>query len=532
MTDLRTRARDHLWLHFTRMHGYEPPVIVRGEGCYLWDDEGKRYLDALAGSSGQHRLLVRRGDRSGRARADARVAVLHQLVVRASRAIELATELARLAPGDIDRAFFVSGGSEAVESAWKLARQYHAARGERRWKAVSRRTAYHGTTMGALSINGIPALRAPFEPLVPDVVHVRNTNRYHRPPTRPRRNSPRSSRRPRRGDRRPGRRRWRSSSSSRCRTPAARSRRPRVLPGRAGDLRPLRDPALRRRGDHRLRPRRRLVRQRAVRHRARPDHLREGPLVGVRADRRGARRRLASSSRSTSGTAMYAHGITFGGHPVQRAVALKNLEIMEREASSTDVREHEDGFRAQLATLLELDDRRRPARRGLPLGARAREGRGDARRHSRTRSPRSCCAGSSGLSSSSAVSSAAPTTGATRSSRSGRRWSRGRRNYSEMVGNLGEVLTDAWREDQLMATTVVYPGSTRRRSRKKRRASSSSRCGASTWSSSRSVAFVGLDTLGTVASNGPQGFFWLVALRCSSSLRTCSSWPRWGAPSR
>ena len=98
------------------------------------------------------------------------------------RAIELAHELAAARARHINRAFFVSGGSEAVESAWKLARQYHMANGERRWKAVARRTAYHGTTMGALSINGIPALRAPFEPLVPDVIHVRNTNRYHRPP--------------------------------------------------------------------------------------------------------------------------------------------------------------------------------------------------------------------------------------------------------------------------------------------------------------------------------------------------------------
>src|SRR4029078_6267339 len=84
------------------------------------------------------------------------------------RAIELATEVASLAPGDLTRAFFVSGGSEAGESAWEVARQYHAARGERRWKAVSRNVAYHGTTMGALSIHGIPALRTPFEPLVTD----------------------------------------------------------------------------------------------------------------------------------------------------------------------------------------------------------------------------------------------------------------------------------------------------------------------------------------------------------------------------
>ena len=98
------------------------------------------------------------------------------------RAIELAAEVASLAPGDLNRVFFCSGGSEAVESAWKLARQYHAARGERRWKAIARRIAYHGTTMGALSINGIAALKTPFEPLVPDALHVRNTNRYHRPP--------------------------------------------------------------------------------------------------------------------------------------------------------------------------------------------------------------------------------------------------------------------------------------------------------------------------------------------------------------
>ena len=76
--------------------------------------------------------------------------------------------------------FFVSGGSEAVEAAWKLARQHHTARGERRWKAIARRVAYHGTTMGALSINGCAELRIPFEPLVPDVLHVSNTNRYHR----------------------------------------------------------------------------------------------------------------------------------------------------------------------------------------------------------------------------------------------------------------------------------------------------------------------------------------------------------------
>src|SRR5436309_4671165 len=180
--DLRAAARDHLWLHYTRMKGYEPPVIVRGEGCYLWDDQGKRYLDALAGL-----FSVNIGYSYGEEIGQAALAQMRELPFYTNwsyahpRAIELAHEVAQLTPGDLNRVFFVSGGSEAVESAWKLARQYHQARGERRWKAVSRRLAYHGTTMGALSINGVPGLRAPFEPLVPDVVHVRNTNRYHRP---------------------------------------------------------------------------------------------------------------------------------------------------------------------------------------------------------------------------------------------------------------------------------------------------------------------------------------------------------------
>src|SRR5256886_14372191 len=184
--DLQRAAREHLWLHFTRMGGYrdaEVPIIVRGDGCYLWDSNGKRYLDALAGLFSVN-IGYGYGDEIGRAAHEQ----MRELPFYTNwsyahpRAIELADELAALAPGDLNRVFFVSGGSEAVESAWKLARQWHAARGERRWKAVSRRIAYHGTTMGALSINGIAALRAPFEPLVPDVIHVRNTNRYHRPP--------------------------------------------------------------------------------------------------------------------------------------------------------------------------------------------------------------------------------------------------------------------------------------------------------------------------------------------------------------
>ena len=204
--DLQQAARDHLWMHFTRMSGYsstEVPIIVRGDGCYLEDANGKRYLDALAGL-----FSVNIGYGFGEEIGQAALAQMKELPFYTNwsyahpRAIELASELASLAPGDLNRAFFVSGGSEAVESAWKLARQYFLARGgkriegtdetrrdermgappPRKYKAIARQVAYHGTTMGALSINGIPALRTSFEPLVPEVRHVMNTNRYHRPP--------------------------------------------------------------------------------------------------------------------------------------------------------------------------------------------------------------------------------------------------------------------------------------------------------------------------------------------------------------
>src|SRR3954470_3289989 len=183
--ELRRSAEAHLWLHFTRMsaaRGEGLPIIVSGDGCYLEDSTGKRYLDALAGL-----FAVQIGYSHGEEVGEAAAAQMREPPFYTNwsyahpRAIELAAAVAELAPGDLNRVFFVSGGSEAVDSAWKLARQYHTARGERRWKAISRNVAYHGTTMGALSINGVPALRAPFEPLVPSVAHVHNTNRYHRP---------------------------------------------------------------------------------------------------------------------------------------------------------------------------------------------------------------------------------------------------------------------------------------------------------------------------------------------------------------
>jgi adenosylmethionine-8-amino-7-oxononanoate aminotransferase len=357
--DLEALAREHLWLHFTRMGAYADggmPVIVRGEGCYLEDQNGKRYLDALAGL-----FAVQIGYSYGEEVGQAALAQMRELPFYTNwsyahpRAIELAAEVADLAPGDLNRVFFVSGGSEAVEAAWKLARQWHTARGERRWKAVSRRIAYHGTTMGALSINGISSLRAPFEPLVPDVIHVRNTNRFHRP-----------------------------DGETEAEFTAF------LL----DDL----EEAIVAEGPETIA----MVIMEPVQNSGGAFTPPDGYWAGVRdiCDRYGillcadevicAFGRLGawfgsekydirpdivtcakglSSAYGAIGAvvatdrvfepfatdkAMFTHGMTFGGHPVQAAIALKNLEIMRREKIVEHVAANQDAMRATLAQLLDL----------------------------------------------------------------------------------------------------------------------------------------------------------------------------------
>jgi adenosylmethionine-8-amino-7-oxononanoate aminotransferase len=357
--ELQNAARDHLWLHFTRMSGFqddELPIIVRGDGCYLEDSNGKRYLDALAGL-----FAVNIGYGFGEEVGEAAAAQLRELPFYTNwnyahpRAIELAAEVASLAPGDLNRVFFCSGGSEAVESAWKLARQYHAARGERRWKVIARRIAYHGTTMGALSINGIAALKTPFEPLVPDTLHVHNTNRYHRPPEE---------------------------------TEAE------FTAFLLDDLESMIEHA----GPDTVA----MVIMEPVQNAGGSFTAPEDYWAGVReiCDRHGIllcadevitgfgrvgawfgserydiRPDLITSAKGLSsahaaigaliatdrvmepfleGKAMYLHGITFGGHPVQAAIALKNIEIMRRERLVEHVAAEQDAFHATLTQLLDL----------------------------------------------------------------------------------------------------------------------------------------------------------------------------------
>jgi adenosylmethionine-8-amino-7-oxononanoate aminotransferase len=182
---LQDLAKRHLWLHFTRMSTYaeqEVPVIVRGEGCYVYDEHGKRYLDGLSAlfcvNIGHGRADIAR---AGAVQA-AELGFFTNWSYAHPPAIELAARIAALAPGDLNRVFFTSGGSEAVESALKLARQYFKLTGKpNKTKVISREIAYHGTTMGALAATGITGLRQPFEPLMPGAHHVPATNTYRLP---------------------------------------------------------------------------------------------------------------------------------------------------------------------------------------------------------------------------------------------------------------------------------------------------------------------------------------------------------------
>ncbi|MDR8018900.1 aspartate aminotransferase family protein [Nesterenkonia aerolata] len=182
---LQHAAKNHLWMHFTRHGSYaeaDVPIITRGEGCYLYDSAGRRYIDGLGG------LFTSQLGHGRRDLAEAGAAQATQLEYMPlwsyahTPALELAERIAGYAPGDLNRVFLTNSGSEAVETAWKLAKQYYRRTGRPgKHKVISRFTAYHGTTHGALSITGIAGLKQDFEPLVPSTAHVANTNAYRAP---------------------------------------------------------------------------------------------------------------------------------------------------------------------------------------------------------------------------------------------------------------------------------------------------------------------------------------------------------------
>ena len=300
---LQEAARDHLWLHFSRHSVYEGgdmPVIVRGEGAYIYDSHGRRYLDGLAGLF-VNQLGHGRTELAEAAAKQAATLAFHPLWSYAHPgAIELAEKIAGYAPGDLNRVFFTTGGGEAVESAWKLAKHYFKLTGKpTKHKVISRAIAYHGTPQGALSITGIPGMKAPFEPLVPSTFRVPEHQLLPRSRARrrPRGLRPLGGRPDRRGHRVRGprhRRRGvpRAGAELRWLLPAA----ARLLPAGPRDLRRVRRAAGHRRGHLRVRPARPHVRRRALRLPARHHHLRQGPHLRLRPARRDDRQRPADGA--------------------------------------------------------------------------------------------------------------------------------------------------------------------------------------------------------------------------------------------
>jgi adenosylmethionine-8-amino-7-oxononanoate aminotransferase len=326
--------------------------MVRGEGCYVYDEHGKRYLDGLSAlfcvNAGHGRAEI--GD--AMARQARELGFYTTWSYAHPRAIELAAKIAELAPGDLNRVFFTSGGSEAVESAWKLARNYHRMNGQAgRTKIIAREIAYHGTSLGALAATGITALRAQFEPLTPGGCHVSNTNSYRWTE-----------------DRDPL---WAADAiEERIEFEGAETVAAVILEPvqNAGGCIPPQDGYFQRVREICDRHGVLLISDEVICSWGRLGHWFGCQRYGYQPDIVTTAKGLTSayapmgaaivSDRVAepfmSGTAMFAHGFTFAGHPMAAAAALANLEIFEREDLCGHVREKEPEFRQMLEGLRDL----------------------------------------------------------------------------------------------------------------------------------------------------------------------------------
>jgi adenosylmethionine-8-amino-7-oxononanoate aminotransferase len=355
-TSLQAVARRHLWMHFTRMGAYGPdaeiPIIVRGEGCYVYDEHGRRYLDGLSAL-----FCVNSGH--GRAElGDAAAAQARELGYYTNwsyahpRAIELAERIAGLAPEGLERVFFTSGGSEAVESAWKVSRAWHRLHGrQHRTKLIARDLAYHGTSLGALAATGLEGLKTPFEPVAPGACHVPNTNSFRQP-----------------ADRDPL---WMADAieeriiaegpdtvaavilepvqnAGGCFTPPdGYFQRVREICDRHGAL---------------------LISDEVICSWGRLGHYFGCDRFAYTPDIITTAKGLTSAAQPMGamivgehvaapfmvGNESFVHGFTFGGHPVAAAVALANIDLMEREDLCGHVRANEGAFRAMLESLRDI----------------------------------------------------------------------------------------------------------------------------------------------------------------------------------
>jgi adenosylmethionine-8-amino-7-oxononanoate aminotransferase len=360
--DYQAAGRDHLWLHFTRHSTYENggemPLIVRGEGHKIWDSHGREYIDGLAGL-----FVVQVGHgREELAEAAARqakeLAFFPLWSFAHPRAVELADRIAAMAPGDLNRVFFTTGGGEAVESAWKLAKQYYKLTGKpNKHKVISRAVAYHGTPQGALSITGIPPLKEMFEPLVPGAHKVPNTNFYRRPEFV--------------GDDEKAFGRWAADRIAEAiefegpDTVAAVFLEPvqnagGCFPPPPGYFERVREIC----DEHDVL----LVSDEVICAFGRVGEMFGAAEFGYQPDIITCAKGMTSGYSPIgamiasdrlfepfkSGTTAYAHGYTFGGHPVSSAVAMANLDIFEREGLTDHVQRNAPAFRATLEKLLDI----------------------------------------------------------------------------------------------------------------------------------------------------------------------------------
>jgi len=155
---------------FHRSTGARPPIAVRGEGIVLIDAQGRRYIDACGGAAvsclghGHPAVIAAITEQA------AKLEYIHTGFFTTEAAEELATMIAEMSPDALDRVWFTGSGSESIEAALKLARQYHLERGDtKRGRVIARRLSYHGNTLGALAAGGSAWRRAPYSPLLIDV---------------------------------------------------------------------------------------------------------------------------------------------------------------------------------------------------------------------------------------------------------------------------------------------------------------------------------------------------------------------------
>src|SRR5688572_23781373 len=356
----QSNAAEHLWMHFTRMSSFAArpvPIIERGEGAYIWDTNGRKYLDGLSGlfavQAGHGRVELVEA-----AAAQARKLAFFPIWSFAHpTAIELADRLAAEAPGDLNKVFFSCGGGESVETAWKVAKQYFKLIGKpSKTKVISRSVAYHGTTHGALSITGVPGFRLPFEPLVPGAARVPNTNFYRAPEEVA-------------GDEK----QFGLWAANRVEEAILHEGPDSVaavfvepvqnaggcIPAPAGYFERLREIC----DAYELL----LVSDEVICAYGRLGHMFGADRYGYQPDIITSAKGLTSGYSPLGamittdrlmepflqGNNTFLHGYTFGGHPVSTAVALANLDVFEKEQINQHVLDNEGAFRA---TLEKLDD--------------------------------------------------------------------------------------------------------------------------------------------------------------------------------